>query len=1012
MHRKNEQPLSFAKWLYGGLFCAVALICTTLWFSFLQSIDERNERSALYAQMLESTTTRTLEALEITLLSLSDDILNGDLGPEHLNYIRGIAQKTLRFAPQLRQITVIKGRQTIINTNDRANHNINLNILGLNHSDQSPYALGLMIGNRLKGRFLPLEGTFPEEGNIRSFIPIGHKTQAKDGDELLIIATLNPSYFQRYINGLNLEKADSVYLTDFNGNVLLQKGLYGPNSAEVISHLKAALAENTYEQSVNHSMGPIPLNTITTELLSKYPLAVSVVTNHHHSLALWLKKVHNLILILFIATAIMIIGTFYVVRISRKALEMKDEVRLLSQVVEHNPTIIAITDPDGAIEYVNKSFEAITGYSRDEVIGENPRILKSGEMKDIEYERMWQTLVNGETWRGEFHNKNKDGSLYWEYASISPLTDVDGNITHYIALKRPITEEKQAQDKLRLASNVFSAAAEAIMVTDQQAHIQMVNPSFEQITGYQQAEVLGKTPAILKSGKHTESFYKSVYQALDERHFWEGEIWNRRKNGELYPQWVVISSRFDPQGELEGYVALFSDITKRKHNEAVIIHQANYDALTGLPNRHLFEDRLNQAIAFSERAQAKAALLYIDLDRFKYVNDTFGHYIGDRLLQQVSKRLQTCVRKSDTVARLGGDEFAIIIPELEKLSTIDVITNKVLNTLGQPYRLDDHEAYISCSIGIGIYPDNGDNSETLIINADNAMYKAKESGRNTREYFNHEMSEDSKKRHILEQSIYKALDRKEFYLVYQPIWSIDGLHVESIEALVRWLHPERGIISPVEFIPLAEESALIHSLGEWIIQEGCRFAKQLHLAFNDSIALPKVSVNISSAQFLRGNVADILRRELTTLEIEGHEIVVEITESALMMDQKRIYDQLDSIVAQGIDIAVDDFGTGYSSLSYLKKYPVKRLKIDKSFIDDLETDKDDQALVSGIISLASSLGLKTIVEGVETQTQLNLLRQYGSPMIQGYLFAKPMSGEQLIALLKSLPKKDDSHSPA
>ncbi|MDO6563580.1 EAL domain-containing protein [Amphritea sp. 1_MG-2023] len=964
-----------------------------------------DKRSGLHAQMIESTITRTLEALEITLASLSDEFRDNELTPEQVSKIRNRALKALRFAPQLRQIAVIKGDQTLIDTHEGLTHNINLNILGFDHAKRSPYSLGLMIGTPLNGRFLPEKGYFPE-GDIQEFIPIGYETLAPDGERLLIIATFNPDYFNRYIEELHLKKRDRVYLTDFEGNILLQTDLYGPQREKIIPLLQSALTEGIDEKQSHRYVGPLPQSSITVELLTKYPLAVAVVTDHKYSFMLWLKQKSSLLAVLLIATLFLVFGTFLVVRLSKKALQMKDEVHLLSEVVEHSPTIIAITDPAGLIEYVNKSFEINTGYTRQEAIGENPRLLQSGEMSRQQYVDMWQQLTNGKTWTGEFHNKRKDGTLYWEQASISPLINKDGKISHFIALKRPITEEKLAQEKLRLAADVFSAAAEAIMVTDQQSRIQMVNSSFEKITGYQQSEVLGKTPTLLKSGKHSASFYQIIYSELEEKHSWEGEIWNRRKNGELYPQWVVISSRFDPQGQLEGYVALFSDITKRKHSEAVIIHQANYDALTELPNRNLFEDRLQQAIACSERSQTRVALLYIDLDRFKYVNDTFGHYAGDLLLKQVSERLQACVRKSDTVARLGGDEFAVIVPEIDKLATIEMIADKILSTLSRSYLLDEHEAYISSSIGIAIYPDNGSHSEKLVINADNAMYKAKESGRNTREFFNQDMNDDSIKRSLLEQNIYKALEKHEFYLLYQPIWSTDGHTIESVEALIRWSHPQRGTIYPLEFIPLAEESALIHSLGEWIIGEACRFAKRLH-SMCDKLPkpIPKVSINISSAQFLRGNVADILSHELTTQQLNGTNIIVEITESALMMDQKRIYNQLDSIVAQGIDIAIDDFGTGYSSLSYLKKYPVQRIKIDKSFIDDITTDKDDQALVSGILSLANSLSLKTIVEGVETQQQLDILRQHGAPMIQGYLLAKPMSEANLITLLQSHVKE-------
>ncbi|MBR9867061.1 MAG: EAL domain-containing protein [Oceanospirillales bacterium] len=962
----------------------------------MQSIEERSERSALYARMIEGTVTRTLEGLEVSLVSLSDDLIDGDLGQGHTQRIRDKALKILKFAPQLRQIVVVRGDQTLVDTRTASPGNINLNILGLDQSTRSSYSLGLIIGNALKGRFLPAEGTFPDEGSLRKLIPIAIETHSHQGERLLIIATFNPSYLTRYIGDLELEKSDSIFLTDIDGNTLLQQGLFGPNRQYVIPHLKAILSEGADEHRVNNSFGAIPLNTTAIRLLTKYPLAVAIVVAHQGSFSLWLQQKHSLLMILLVSVIILIGGALFVVRNGRKAMQMKAEVALLSKVVEHSPTVIVITNPDGVIEYVNECFETVTGYRKHEVIGQNPRVLKSGETTDIEYTKMWDALTAGQTWQGEFHNKHKDGSLYWERSSIGPLINEEGEITHYIALKQPITEEKKAQEKLRLASAVFSVAAEAIMVTDQQNRIQMVNESFEQITGYSEVEVLGNTPALLKSDIHTPAFYQAIYRKLEDNHAWEGEIWNRRKNGEVYPQWLTISSRFNPAGELEGYVALFSDITQRKHDEAIIIHQANYDTLTGLCNRHLFEDRLKHALALSDRSQTKTALLFIDLDRFKYVNDTFGHCAGDLLLKQVAERITSCIRKSDTVARIGGDEFAVVIPELARVSDIEGIAQKILQSLVNPYQLEKNEAYISCSIGIAIYPDNGSDSERLLLNADNAMYKAKQKGRNTREYFNQQLNEDSQRRSQLEQDLYKALERDQFYLLYQPIWSVDGSRIESIEALIRWQHPKRGMVSPNEFIAIAEESVLIHSIGKWVIQETCRFARQLADSCTNA---PKVSMNISSSQFLRGDVEKHLTSELTALKLNGSALIVEITESILLLDEQKIYQQLESIVSMGIDIAVDDFGTGYSSLSYLKKYPVQRLKIDKSFIDDLETNKDTQSLVSGMISLANSLSLKTVVEGVETQSQLDLLRQFGSPMIQGYLLARPMTGDMLLTLL-------------
>ncbi|MBN1008390.1 EAL domain-containing protein [Amphritea pacifica] len=993
----QKKPPSFARWVYGGVLATTLLFIVVLWFSFMQSIEERTERSALYTRMIEGTVTRTLEGLEVSLVSLSDDLLDGDLGKGHTARIRDKALKILKFAPQLRQIVVIKGRDTLMDTQTTSPENINLNILGLDQSVRSTYSLGLIIGNTLKGRFLPAQGTFPDEASLRELIPIAIETDSRQGERLLIIATFNPSYLTRYISDLDLEKSDCVYLTDLEGNTLLQKGLYGPNRSYVIQHLKAVLSEGADEHWVNNTFGTLPLNTTAIRLLTKYPLAVAIVVNHQGSFFLWLQQKLSLLLILLISNIILIVGALFVVRNGHRAMEMKAEVALLSEVVEHSPTVIVITDPDGTIEYVNSCFEKITGYRKDEVIGRNPRILKSGETSDTEYTKMWQTLSTGGTWQGEFHNKHKDGSLYWERSSIGPLINEEGEITHYIALKQPITEEKKAQEKLRLASAVFSVAAEAIMVTDQHNRIQMVNESFEQITGYSESEVRGKTPSILKSDLHPSSFYQDMNHQLEATHAWEGEIWNKRKNGEIYPQWLTISCRFNPAGEQEGYVALFSDITQRKQDEAIIIQQANYDTLTGLCNRHLFEDRLKQALALSDRSQTKTALLYIDLDRFKYVNDTFGHFAGDLLLKQVAGRLTSCIRRTDTVARLGGDEFAVVITELTRIASIEEIAQKILHSLVQTYQLENNEAYISCSIGIAIYPDNAATPERLLLNADNAMYKAKQRGRNTREYFNQQLNEDSLRRSQLEQDLFKALERDEFYLLYQPIWSIDGERIESVEALIRWQHPERGTVSPHEFIAIAEESVLIHAIGKWVIHEACQFAREL----SDSCKhAPKVSINISSSQFLRGDVEEQLTQEITALKLKGSDLIIEITESILLLEEQKIYQQLESIVSMGVDIAVDDFGTGYSSLSYLKKYPVQRLKIDKSFIDDLESNQDTQSLVSGMISLASSLSLKTVVEGVETQSQLDLLKQFGTPMIQGYLLARPMTGDTLLTLLQ------------
>ena len=991
----ESNSTSFATLIYLGLACFVCLIGITLAFSFMQSIQERSERASLNSQMLEETLSRTIEAMEVTLSSYSDELSANELTEQNLKHLRQELLDSLKFAPHLRQIVVVKDGKALIDTRHDPAKDINENILGFDSTQKSLYSLGLLIGQKISGRFLPYKGYVPEEGGYRSILPIGMDITNKQGETLSVIAAFNPSYIQRTIIKLALQEHDSVYITNFDSNALIQHGLYGPFQPQVENLIQKALSQG--KQFIQSSDSEFfPSYTTTLRFAEKYPLAVFIVSDHRDSLERWIKKKQNLLIIVFMVIIVLFFGAAFVIRKNRLALEMREEVHLLSEVVEHTPTGIVITDKDGTIQYVNESFEGVTGYSKNEVVGKNPRLLKSGDKSDQDYRDMWDLLATGQTWIGEFHNRKKDGSLYWERASIGPLKDSLGEITHYIALKQPIDEEKAAQEKLRLASTVFDSATEAIMVTNADRSIEMVNPAFQRITGYTEKEVIGRTPSILKSGKHSDEFYDELYETLKLRGTWEGEIWNRRKNAEIYPQWLMISSRRDQMGNLEGYVALFADITKRKEDEALIRQQANYDSITSLPNRNLFIDRLNQAVAISERNESKTALLFIDLDRFKYVNDTYGHHIGDLLLQQVAERLKVEVRKSDTVARLGGDEFAVIIPNIEKLSVVDLVAKKILTSLSRPYDIKGNLAHISCSIGIAFYPDHSAQPETLIINADSAMYRAKQGGRNTHEYYSDDLSKEFALRRSIENDLYQAIDKEEFFLEYQPIWNTDRSSIEAAEALIRWNHPTQGIVYPNDFIPLSEESTLIHDIGKWVINESCLFAKKLKEKYSNP---PKISFNVSSLQFIKNDIDEVIEHALKANDLNGSSLSMEITESVLLIDQKSIGDQLSKIESMGLDISVDDFGTGYSSLSYLKKYPIKGIKIDKSFIDDIETDQEDRTLVSGIISLANSLSLKTVVEGVETDGQLAVIRQYGNPYIQGYLYSTPLTASQLLELL-------------
>ena len=664
------------------------------------------------------------------------------------------------------------------------------------------------------------------------------------------------------------------------------------------------------------------------------------------------------------------------------------DLRKLGRALEQSPTSVIITSIDGIIEYVNPKFEEVTGYSAEEAIGQNPRILKSGNKTTEDYKTMWDTLLSGKEWRGTFHNKRKDGSIYWESASISPLRDEAGNITHFIAVKEDVTAQKRAEEQLRMNATVFDTTSEGIMVTDTDNVIKTVNPAFSRITGYEAEEVIGHSPNMLSSGRHTEAFYEQMWGAVSQNGYWSGEIWNRRKDGSVYPEWLSIAAIKNESGIIKEYVAVFSDISKHKQDEEKIRYQANFDALTGLPNRSLLTDRLTQAILSANREEWKLALLFIDLDQFKVVNDTFGHVVGDELLQQVAERIRGSVREADTVARFGGDEFVILMQDVTDLEAPALVASKVISEVTAAFSLYQREIYIGASIGITIYPDDANTPDALLRNADMAMYQAKEQGRNNYQFFTPSMQRQTMERQQLEQDLRQALQRDELELFYQPVVNAETGKVCSLEALLRWNHAKKGRIPPDLFIPLAEDCGLIGPVGEWVVTQACGQLSQWHRYGYSHLS---VAVNLSSRQRELGLETDFLRQVLEDNHLQGESVTLEITESLLMRDTEESVEWLSQFKELGVKLSVDDFGTGYSSLSYLKRFPVDVLKIDRSFVSDLPQDTESATLVRTIIGMANSLNLGLVAEGVETEEQAAFLTAEGCEVLQGYYYAKPMA---------------------
>lgn len=565
----------------------------------------------------------------------------------------------------------------------------------------------------------------------------------------------------------------------------------------------------------------------------------------------------------------------------------------------------------------------------------------------------------------------------------------------YTLTVRDISDRIAHEEAMTLASSVFNNTSEAIIITDANNQIHSVNPAFCKITGYTEEEVIGLSPAILSSGRHSADFYQKMWEQLKTAGSWQGEIWNRKKNGETFPEWLSINTvRNVETGEVLRYIGLFSDITERKKYEEDIWYQANYDALTDLPNRTLFSEKLKEAIIRQKQEQRAFALMFIDLDRFKEVNDTLGHSYGDLLLLEAARRLQNVVGQNNLVARLGGDEFTAIIDQTNSASQLEQLAERIVSELRKPFKLNDQElSYISGSVGITFCPGDASDLETLLKHADMAMYRAKEAGRNTYRFFTEEMNEHALRRMHLEEELRRAIKNEDFTLYYQPKLDLANHQIYCAEALIRWEHPEKGIISPADFIPLAEETGLINEIGLLILEIAC---KQLRQWKDKSSAIEKVAINISSCQLEKpAHFFQALEHLLEKYELSPENLKLEITEHLLMGKNDEVIAQLHHQRQSGLCVSIDDFGTGYSSLSYLQIFPLDELKIDQSFIRNLSIDDKNRTLVQAIITMGHALGMKVVAEGVEEKAQLDFLIETGCDLIQGYYLGYPMTASSL-----------------
>ncbi|KMQ52499.1 diguanylate cyclase/phosphodiesterase (GGDEF & EAL domains) with PAS/PAC sensor(s) [Chitinispirillum alkaliphilum] len=566
-------------------------------------------------------------------------------------------------------------------------------------------------------------------------------------------------------------------------------------------------------------------------------------------------------------------------------------------------------------------------------------------------------------------------------------------------LHNSVCSEPSSGKKLNetIATAFFENASEGIVITDSETIVTSVNPSFTNITGYHSSEVLGKKISLLKSDRHDEQFYKLLWTSLKREGKWQGEIWNRRKNGEIYPGWLIIVAIANENNGSIHYIGIFTDITKYINKNIQIRNHAYYDSLTGLPNRMLLQDRLSFMVNHARRNNQIMALLLMDLNRFKFINDTLGYQTGDIILQTISERLKDCLRDVDAVFRLGDDEFAIILEEIARQQDAAKVAKKILAACSMPFQLPDHELFVTTSIGISIFPNDGDNSENLLKNGEAAMERAKQIGMNNYQHYMPNMNAKAFEQLTLEHNLRKALKKDEFTVYYQPQIDILNGGISGLEALIRWKHPELGMISPAQFIPIAEETGLILPIGEWVLRTACYQIKRLQQQFKRDFI---ISVNLSARQFQQQDLISVVNSALDNAHLDPQSLELEITESLGMQNPEITIKTLDELKSMGVKIAIDDFGTGYSSLSYLKKFPIDTLKIDRSFVKDIPGDPNDSAIVDAVIALAHIMNLDVVAEGVEDEEQLFYLQNHYCEKVQGYYFSPPVDSNKLAELVQ------------
>ncbi|MET0067076.1 MAG: EAL domain-containing protein [Candidatus Thiodiazotropha sp.] len=680
--------------------------------------------------------------------------------------------------------------------------------------------------------------------------------------------------------------------------------------------------------------------------------------------------------------------------------QVKRTRRHMQMIGEHVGKGIYVINPSGVITYINPAASRILGYRPEELLQQHAHELFHAESENVQNLPSADCPIRKVTEIGQVYRSNnevflsKEGTRIPVEVTASPIIEY-GEVSSVVTVFDDIRERLAAEARMSESSAAFDQTAEGLMITDEKHRITQINRAFTEVTGYTQYDVLGKTPAVLASGKHPASFYQKIYNDLESNGVWQGEIFNKRKNGEIYPEWLSISVVRNARGNVASYVAVFRDISDIKEKENRLAYLAQHDALTGLPNRNLLKDRLLHAMERCRRQGVQLGVLFMDLDRFKKVNDSLGHDIGDEMLCEAVKRFRNNLRVDDTLARIGGDEFVVLLEDWDDINYSHVVVDKLLQTISNPFELGGHEVFVGLSIGVSVYPDDGEDCETLLRNSDTAMYHAKHAGGNTWRRHNAVMEADPVERIRLETELRHALENGELCLYYQPKLNLHTQQFNSVEALVRWNHPTRGMLTPGDFLMIAENGRMMHEIGIQVL----RMAVSQLAEWCDRNIDIGICINVDGDSIGRHDFVERVTGALNEFDVDPNRFGIEITENAIADQTVRVVNELSRLDEMGITLSIDDFGTGHSSLTRLKNLPFRILKVDASFIRGMLEEHSDKVIVGATIALAHELHLQVVAEGVETDGQLAELRSMGCDAIQGYLFARPMPPEQVEQLL-------------